>query len=220
MTATETGVIFDMDGVLLDTYQAHCRTWQEIAARDGKTLTDNDFRWLFGQTSLEIAEYVWGRRFEHDDIVRLEIQKEEVFRREFRQDAVLIPGVRELIARLESARFRIGIGSSAIRANVDMAIELLELSGRVVSVSCSDVARAKPAPDIFLRAAELLGLAPSRCVVVEDSCYGWQAARAAGMKCIAYVAPERGDQIDSSLATLTVRDYSTITPETIRTLLG
>lgn len=192
------GIIFDMDGVLLDTFEAHLVTWQQVAAAAGFSFTREEFLALFGKTSKKIAEAIWQRPFSREEIEKLDAHKESLFRDVFRQSPRFVDGVRELIARLQQAKIPFGIGSSAIRENVDLAIELLELKN-IASVSLSEVAHAKPAPDIFLLAAERMKMSPQNCIVIEDSHSGWCAAAAANMKCIAYVDPARGE-IDTQSA--------------------
>ncbi len=179
-------VIFDMDGVLIDSYQAHFQSWQAMAAEAGLTLTLEQFGITFGRTSREIIAALWqDRRLSEEDVLALDNRKEALFRQILERDFPAMPGVRELLQEIHDAGLALAVGSSGPPENVELALERLgdrSLWGAVVTGR--DVTRGKPDPQVFSLAAERLGIVPGRCVVVEDARPGVAAAKAAGMACI------------------------------------
>ena len=178
-------VIFDLDGVLLDSEPIYLNATNTVLAREGRYLSPE-----------ENAAYIGWR---YRDVLREIIPRlglihpPEYYVAETRQEVLRTlsgpleppPGAVELIDRLEAAGVPIAVGSSSAHAWVEMILTNLGLRERFpIVVGGDDVAHGKPAPDIFLRCAELLGVEPSRCAVIEDSPHGVQAARAAGMTAI------------------------------------
>lgn len=178
-------VIFDMDGVLVLSGPAHWVAWVDAARRHGTELTREQFLSFNGLTNPDICVRLWGDRATPQFIAELATAKEAAFRRAIMADVPLAPGCRELLQQLSALRAGIAVGSSAPRENVDLVLDgggIRPFFGAVVHADL--VKRGKPAPDIFLRAAELLGVPPAQCVVVEDAPSGVRAARAAGMPAV------------------------------------
>jgi beta-phosphoglucomutase len=164
---SDKAVIFDMDGVLVDSYRA-------------------EFDATFGQTSRDIIRNLWGDAIPDDEIAPCDDQKESLYRDIIREAFPAMAGADELLASLDEAGFALAIGSSGPPANVATVLECLAEGGRFAAqVTGMDVTRGKPDPQVFLIAAEKLGVAPSRCIVVEDAIPSLQAARAAGMAAVA-----------------------------------
>jgi beta-phosphoglucomutase len=186
-------VIFDMDGVLVDTYHAHYKSWLMMAEREGLHFTEAEFAVTFGRTSREIIAHFWGEGHYNDaEIAALDAMKEAAFRELIADDFPAMPGAKELLAALHEYGFRLAVGSSGPPENVAMVLDRLDarhLFGAVVTGM--DVTRGKPDPQVFLLAAERLGVPPSRCIVVEDARPGVQAAHAAGMKAVGLVSTGR-----------------------------
>jgi beta-phosphoglucomutase len=155
------GVIFDMDGVLVDSYKPHFESWRAMAHARGLEFTDADFAATFGRTSPDIIRQLWGGRFTDAQVAALDVEKEAAYREVIRRDFPEMDGVSDLITALHGAGFRIAIGSSAPRENVAVVHEYLR-AGRLIStaISRADVREGKPAPDIFLTAASRMGLEP------------------------------------------------------------
>jgi beta-phosphoglucomutase len=210
-------VIFDMDGVLVDTYHAHYRSWLEMAEPEGLHFSEAEFAPTFGRTSREIIGYFWGEnRFDAEAIAALDARKEAAFRRIIEDDFPAMPGVVELLETLHGERFRLAVGSSGPRENVDMVLDRLgtrSLFGAVVTGN--DVTQGKPDPQVFLLAAERLGVRPSRCAVIEDAPAGVAAARAAGMACVGLLSTGRTPK-DLVGASAVVRSLCEITPQLLR----
>jgi beta-phosphoglucomutase len=119
-------------------------------------------------------------------IVELALEKESLYREIAVSKLLPVSGALELVKKLHMAKVPLAIGSSGPRLNVDLAVKTLGLSELIpIRVTGDDVIHGKPAPDIFLKAAEALGRSPSECVVIEDAPQGIRAAHAAGMKVIA-----------------------------------
>jgi beta-phosphoglucomutase len=217
---SEAGVIFDMDGVLVDTYQAHFLSWREMAASEGLSMSEEDFARSFGRTSREIIALLWGGRgYSPQQIAELDERKEEAFRRLIARDFPAMPGARELIAALAEHGVKMAIGSSGPPANVELVVEHLgcrELLSGVVTGA--DVTRGKPDPQVFLMAAERLGLPPARCVVVEDAQPGIAAAHAAGAAAIGLVSTGRRHE-ELSAADLVVDALGELSPPRIAALI-
>lgn len=214
------GVIFDMDGVLVDSYVPHFVSWQETAERFGLKLTEEQFRETFGQTSGSIIRKLWGdgalTAEQMGDFDRI---KEERYRELVVADLPLMPGARELVERLSAAGALLGIGSSGPPENVQLAAEALGGEGVFrARVTGKDVKQGKPDPQVFLMAGEKLGLPVERCVVIEDAPVGVEAALRAGMKCIGLQSPAPR-QRDLSRATLVVNHLEEISPEKILQVL-
>ena len=210
-------VIWDLDGVILDSAEAHQRAWQRLAREEGVVFTVEDFWATFGKRNADIIPQYWdvssaGRLQELAD------RKEQYFRDFIRESATFLPGAEELMRALHGAGFAQALASSTPLANITLIGELLGL-GRYLSalVSGETVARGKPAPDIFLRAAQELHVEASACVVIEDAVAGVQAAHAGGMRCIA-VAGQR-DLPGLHAADLEVHDLTEVTVERIQELL-
>jgi beta-phosphoglucomutase len=180
------GAIWDMDGTLVDTAELHFAAWARVCRERGRDFTRADFAATFGRRNPEIIATLFGERFSAGEVDALGEHKEELYRDAARAGVALLPGVAELLEGLHRAGFRQGIGSSAPRANLDLILRLTGVEryfGAVIGME--ETQRGKPDPQVFLVAAERLGVAPARCVVLEDAVAGVQAARAGGMKCVA-----------------------------------
>jgi beta-phosphoglucomutase len=214
-------VIFDMDGVLIDTYHAHFQSWLMVAEREGLHFTEAEFAPTFGRTSREIIPYFWGEgRLNNEQIAAIDDAKEAFFREIISKDFSAMPGVKELLAELHRDGFKLAIGSSAPRESVEMVIDRLD-AGRwfEASVSGKDVVHGKPNPQVFLLAAERLGVAPSRCAVVEDAPPGIEAAHAAGMKAVGLVSTGRTRE-ELSRVDLLVAKLDELSPKVFRALIS
>ena len=185
--------IFDMDGVLIDSYQAHYQSWLEMAGRRGLSISPQQFQESFGRTSRESMAQFWGPgRFSDEEVKAMDEEKESAFRSIIAADFPAMPGAKELVAALDEAGFGLAVGSSAPPENVNAALDRLGLRQRFGAVvNGSDVRRGKPDPQIFLLAAARLGVPPSRCLVIEDAPVGVAAAAAAGIACVGLASTGR-----------------------------
>ena len=208
------GVIFDLDGVLIDSGWAHRQAWYDLAEHEDLEMSDEFFTSTFGMQNYQILPMLAGRKLSDDEIERLSDWKEQRYRDLIAEKLTLSPGGARLLDELKGEGFLLAIGSSAPRANLDLVLERLRLARSFdACVSKEDVANGKPAPDTFLRAAQKLTLPPDRCVVVEDAVHGIEAARAAGMRVIALTttrdraALSRADMIADGLGELRAEDF-------------
>lgn len=209
-------VIWDLDGVILDSADEHRRAWKRLAEDEGILFSDEDFWTTFGKRNNDIIPHYW-RVTSEQQLQELAKRKELYFREFIRETAAFLPGAEELMRDLHDAGFVQALASSTPVENIQLISELLDLKRYLSAlVSGETVAHGKPAPDIFLRAAEALNVAPTTCVVIEDAVAGVQAAHAAGMRCIA-VAGAR-DLPGLRAAELMVRDLTGVNVERVRSL--
>jgi len=187
MVASRYGVIFDMDGVLVDSYSAHLESWRRLAAELRQNLTDEQIGSTFGRTSRDIIRMMFG--VEDDDAIhKLDARKEAIYRELVRGQVPAMPGAVEFVQGCHSAGMRLAVGSSGPAENVRLVCDelgVLRLFDGVVTGD--DIRRGKPDPEVFLTAALRIGLETQQCVVIEDAPVGVEAARRAGMKCVGLV---------------------------------
>jgi beta-phosphoglucomutase len=189
-------VIFDVDGVLVDSYDAHMRSWLLMGREHGLTITEEQFASTFGQTSREIIARFWGSDLSREEAEALDARKEAIYRDLIRERFPAMDGSVELIDALADAGFRLAVGSSGPPENVELTLDCLGRASRFNAVVTGrDVTRGKPDPQVFQTAAERLGLPPARCIVVEDAPVGITAARAAGMASVALVGTVAADRL-------------------------
>jgi beta-phosphoglucomutase len=207
------GVIFDMDGVLCHSAPAHFRSWDAVAERWGVRMTEHMFARVFGRSNRQIIPMLLGREVPEDELEQIASVKEEAYRRIVMDSIQPLPGVVALVEDLDKSGFRLAVGSSGPRRNIDLIVSLFGISDCFVAiVSGEDVPLGKPDPTIFLMAAQRIGCEPRRCLVIEDAPVGIEAARAAGMKCLAVTnthrpsALEGADQVRNSLQGFTAVD--------------
>lgn len=179
-------VIFDVDGTLLDTERIYMQAWKDAAKELGYVITDEllrKTRAINVKDATKIFEADIGNGFSYDKAraVRVRIA-EEIIKRE---SPILKPGVTELLDWLENHGIRLSVASSTHLKGTQEHLAESRILGRFEVVVGGDmVTKGKPNPDIFLKAAELLALEPSECIVVEDSPAGIRAAVSAGMKAV------------------------------------
>jgi beta-phosphoglucomutase len=215
--------IWDVDGTLVDTAELHFRAWEDLCRELGRPFSRADFAATFGQRNPEILRTLFGERFDEREIAELGDKKEERYREAARRGVAPLPGVVGLLEGLRRAGFRQAVGSSAPRANLDLILGLMGLTSFFDAVvSSENTQRGKPDPQVFLVAAERLGVPPRRCVVFEDAVAGVQAARAGGMKCVAvrFVGHHPEDALRAAGADLVVPTLERLTAQTVRELLA
>jgi beta-phosphoglucomutase len=211
-------VIFDVDGVLVDSYSAHFRSWLALAD-EGRSprMTEDQFRTTFGRTSRETIAVLWPHEsWGPAQIAELDDRKEVLFREILRTEFRPIPGAAALIESLHDAGIRLAAGSSGPPDNVFLVLENLGCRDRFdVVVTGADVQRGKPDPEVFLACARGLNAEPVRCAVIEDAIVGVEAANRAGMYSIALVTNGR-DVAAFAHARRVVRSLDELTPQNIR----
>ena len=212
-------VIFDWDGVVVDSSAHHERSWEILAAKRNLPLPADHFKRGFGKkNNVIIPDLGWAT--EPADVDALAHEKEEIYRSLVREKGIApLPGVRDLLAALEAHGIPCAIGSSTERANLDCLLDLMHLRKffRVI-VSGEEVVHGKPDPSIFLLAAERLGFDPADCVVIEDALVGIEAAKRAGMPVLAVATTNPIDMLDSADAA--VADMTQVTLQRLASLTG
>jgi beta-phosphoglucomutase family hydrolase len=190
--------IFDWDGVILDSSKHHEESWERLAKEEGKILPEGHFLRGFGRRNVEIMRDLLQWSDDLQEIQRLSLRKEELYREVVEDWGIQsLPGVRTWLERLEQAGIPCAIGSSTEQKNVQLGLRLLGLESFFqTAVTAEHVKRGKPAPDVFLQAAEKVGIAPQRCVVFEDAPSGVEAARAAGMKVVGVTTTHPGGHLE------------------------
>ena len=179
------GIIFDIDGVLVDSYAAHMHSWMRLAQEQAASISEAQFARTFGRTSRDIIAETFGVTAP-EEVRRLDDRKEEIYRDIIRHALPAMPGAVEAVRRLCAAGFRVAVGSSGPPENVELVCRELGLEALLSArITGSDVQRGKPDPQVFLLAAERMGIEPRACVVIEDAPAGVEAAKRAGMHCIA-----------------------------------
>jgi HAD superfamily hydrolase (TIGR01509 family) len=180
-------VVFDMDGVLVDTEHLWDEVREALTEEWGGRYTPEAQEAMMGMSSPEWSRYlheVVGLR-EPPEVINAEVVRRMLER--YEMDLPVVPGAVEAVRRLAREGYRLAVASSSNRELIDGVLRRLELSELFeVTVSSEEVARGKPAPDVYLETAHRLGLPPGRCAAIEDSASGIRAAHAAGMRVIAY----------------------------------
>jgi beta-phosphoglucomutase family hydrolase len=178
-------VIFDMDGVMIDSNPFHLRKWIDLLVRhqihfDRQTLPQH----LFGKRNDTALRYFFGK-ISKSESRRLSEELEATFRNAFRPHAKPLPGLRALMRACRRAGIPMAVASSAMVKNIEFIVDALKLRPYFdYLVSGDHVAHPKPNPEIYLKAARKLRLPPEQCVAFEDSFVGIEAAKNAGMKCV------------------------------------
>ena len=177
-------VIFDWDGVVIDSSSLHERSWEALASEIGKTLPADHFKRGFGKRNAVIIPEILDWTQDSAEIDRWGKRKEELYRIMGREEGIpILDGTRDFLRSLRAAGIPCVIGTSTERMNIELAFEQLDLGSFFLGAVCSeDVSRGKPDPEVFLKAATLAGVDPQNCVVLEDSAHGIIAARRGGMK--------------------------------------
>ena len=217
-----TAVVFDFDGVLADTEALHLKAFQEAFAARGWTLTDAAYadRYLGYDDRTTIVRFTadHGLPVVDEQLAAVMREKAAVFERMRSSGSVLYPAAPACI-RAMAARFPLAIASGSLREEI---MSVLDGAGLLAAfrgiVSADDVSRSKPAPDGYLRAAELLGARPQDCVAIEDSHWGVDAARTAGMKTIALTTTMTAASL--SAADRILASLDDLTPEIVDALAG
>lgn len=186
-------IIFDMDGLLIDSEPAWHATETRVYSDNGIDLTDDMLRETMGMRYDLVADY-WVRHFKKDGIVDPAVLAEQVLqkmREHVDTAAVFFPDAKESIERCHVAGYRVAIASSSPMVLIEAVVEQLGVRDKIEVLHSAEGERdGKPAPDVYLSTARLLGVEPATCLAVEDSYNGIRAARAAEMQCIA-VCDER-----------------------------
>ncbi len=212
-------VIFDLDGVLVDTGQFHRQSWYELTRQEGWPFSDEFFSKTFGMQNHLILPILAGRPMTPAEIKHYSDWKEARYRQLNEGKLQLLPGVRELLSDLKQNHFQLAIGTSTPPENLQFIMQHTRIADFFDAfVDSADVTRSKPDPDTFLKAAAKLNMDPARCVVVEDAPAGVQAGKAGGMPVIAVtntrpaeeLAAAGADRIIASLTELSAGDFDSL----------
>ena len=182
---TRIGVLWDMDGVLVDTEDFHIESWIRACRHFEIPFEEGIFHQTFGMNNRGMMTKLLGREPSDEFLVQVGDLKEQYYRDSVRGRLRLLPGVGPLLERFAAEGALQAIASSAPEENIDLIVDELDIRRHFQAVVSAAALPSKPDPAVFLEAARRLGLAPRQCIVIEDAVVGVEAAKQAGMACLA-----------------------------------
>ena len=212
-----------MDGVLVDSNPFHIQKWKEFLQEWGIPYNAEDLpKQILGIRNDTAFRRFFGRELQEGEVDKLSEDLEARFRAAFRPHAQPLPGLKALLDESYAEGIPLAVASSAMTRNVDFVVDTLELRSYFDSISSGDnVSRPKPDPEIYLKTAEKLGLAPAQCVAFEDSFVGIESAKRAGMKCIAVASTFPAEELwNQTRADLVVKGFEELSLSRVRALFG
>lgn len=215
----EQAVIFDFDGVLINTGEYHRLAWVDVSAKENLKYSDDFFYETFGMQNYQVIPMMADKKYSDEKIEEISQWKEARFRELITGGIETLEGVLDLLDALKEAGFRLAVGSSTLRVNLDFLLDKAGLENKFEKIIAGeDAQNGKPAPDTFLAAAKKLNVDPANCVVVEDAIPGVQAAKAAGMKVIAITTTRKREQL--TMADLIIDSMTELSPGDFANLLN
>ncbi len=210
-------VIFDMDGVIIDSEPLHQKVEEELLEDLGGTMTASDKESFVGTTDYHMWSTMKERFDLSQSVEEMIASKKDRFLNQI-HTIYLVDGFKKVLSQLKEEGYLIALASSNNRKAVDQIVKQFDLTKDFeLTMSGEDVANGKPHPEIFLKTAEAMGVTPANCLVIEDAKNGVEAAKAAGMKCIGLDNPNSGPQ-DLSGADIVLKDYQEFDLEAIKEL--
>ena len=201
-------VVFDMDGVLIDSGAHHRAAWRAMLQDVGIVPADDFWRFTIGRPAEEAVPLVLGFDVSPDDAWRLAVRKRNHYVRLARRGVQPVPGVAEFVRRLAAAGVRCAVATSASSNDVYHLLGALGIAQHFGAiVTADDVRFGKPDPEVYVRAARALQTPPARCVAFEDSVVGVHAARDAGMTVIGVTTTYRHDELTDAGAVSTIATF-------------
>ncbi|MEO8823334.1 MAG: HAD family phosphatase [Ginsengibacter sp.] len=200
-------VIFDLDGTLLDNNSFHRKTWEAYLKKMGKLISKEEFNaHLNGRTNKDAVEYIYGRKMSEEESTKYTLEKEALYREIYQPFIKPVPGLLNFLEILDKKNLPMAIATSGIQPNIDFMFENIPIKKYFkVIVNSSHITHGKPHPEIYLKVASLLNLAPKNCLVFEDAVVGINSAKAAGMKVIAVSTTQTKEEL--SIADMIVDDF-------------
>lgn len=202
------GILWDLDGVLVDTGEYHFQSWKIVLEDLGITLDQAIFQKTLGMNSRSSLEIYLGRQPAADVAINMITRKEEAFRQLIQNDIVPLPGVIEWLEWFDAQHMPMAVASSAPPDNIDFILHALKIKPYFSELVSGADMPGKPNPAVFLEAAQRLALMPEDCIVIEDSIAGVEAACRAGMRCIAVATTNPASML--SMATLVVENLAAL----------
>lgn len=216
---TDYAVIFDMDGVIVDTNPYHSEAFASFFIQHGLDFDKRDFAThMYGKHNSYIMSHFFGRKIEGEELKQLEDEKEALFREIYASKVNPIQGYLPFLKQLIQNGFSCGVATSAPRANLSLITDKLSLHTYMKSMLASeDVTQHKPHPEVYLKSAKNLEIAPEKCLVFEDSFSGITAALNAGSKVVGVLTSHTREELPP--CDFYIRDYSEITVDTVLSIL-
>lgn len=216
----EIAAIFDMDGVIVNNSKYHQKAWEEFSRRYDIPFSEEKFKHkFFGRTNKQVMPELFDRDLSDDEIKALDNEKEQIYRDIYRPHLKPVAGLIDFLEELQSHKIPVAVATSAPRQNVDFIFDGLGIEKYIDKVvTDAMVSEGKPHPEIYQKAAEMLGKKPEECVVFEDSKSGTKAAWDAGAKVIAITTTLPAEKHEH--AHKTVPDFTSVSVELIRDLFS
>jgi len=215
----EIAVIFDMDGVICHTNPYHSLAFREFFSTRNLAPTDEEFaQHMFGKSNSYILSHFLQRKIEGEELLRLEEEKEGLFRKIYEPNVAPVAGLIEFINDLKNNGTKIGVATSAPYANLELILSKVPIRKLLGSIMASeDVKKHKPDPEVYLTSAKKLGISPDQCIVFEDSFSGVSAALNAGMKVVGVLTSHTKEELPP--CNLYIDDYKGLSYDTISRLI-
>jgi len=219
---SQLAVIWDMDGVIIDSEPQHCRAWRTTFKKHGVSLTKEEYQQFSGRRDGDTIRHFMGQDASEAVIASVSDEKQATFRQlAVVEHVIALPGVIPLIRTLYHEHIKQALASSSPIANIILILDILRLKSYFpVIISANDVTRGKPDPEVFLKAAQGLDIEPMRSVVIEDAVAGVAAGKAAGMKVIAVTTTNPRNKLAQADADIVVDSLEEISFAVILRLVG
>lgn len=201
-------VIFDMNGVIVDDERIHQESWRQFCQRHNFHITEDEFKHnVFGRTETETFQYLFHREIPPEEMQKYLTERVTIAMDIFRPKLAPTQGIVGFIQSLHKDGIPLAIATSARKPYTSFILDGLDLRKYFSAVvTAEDIIKGKPDPEIYLKAAEELHIAPALCIAVEDSLSGIKAAKAAGMKVIGITTTHKADEL--TLANIVIESFA------------
>ncbi|RRB07435.1 HAD family hydrolase [Larkinella rosea] len=216
-------VLFDMDGVIVDTNPHHRIAWRTYFEQNGKPLTDADFvQYVSGKHNKDILTHLFpDRSLSPSEARQLAAEKEALFRELYLPEIKPVAGLTDFLQLLHKSGILTAVATSAPVENLDFVMDALNLRSYFnVLLDESKVSHPKPNPEIYQKGMQLLGVEPTESVIFEDSTTGIRAAKAAGAYVIGVLTTDSAEELTGVGADEVIRDFTELTPDRFRSIVN